>query len=124
VGSAAASSIFSPFEGGPGTLDELWEAAVCKILSLGGAQHKPLCVINIDNYFDGTIAQLKRASEENLLYGACEEYFHVEDEVAAALEWGVREHSRLQTLRSPSSLTSEAWATAESGGSTEPKVFH
>jgi predicted Rossmann-fold nucleotide-binding protein len=110
--------------GGPGTLDELWETAVCKILSLGGAQYKPLCVINIDNYFDGTIAQLKRASEENLLYGACEEYFHVEDEVAAALEWGLAEYHRLHALKSPSSLNTEAWAAAESGSSIAPKVFH
>jgi hypothetical protein len=99
---------------------------VCKILSLGGVQQKPLCVINLDRYFDGTIAQLQRASEEGLLYGACDEYFHVEEDVGSALEWSLREYKRLQAQKLASQQSGgEEWVNAEGGSDMEPtKIFH
>lgn len=122
--------------GGPGTFDELWEAAVCKILSLNNIQHKPLCVINIDGYYDGTIMQLTRAYQENLLYGTCDEYFHVENDIKHALDWSLEEYYRLQEVQrrchgvgSAEGSNEEgvmngttAWTNAE-GGITK-KVFH
>ena len=97
---------------------------MCKILALGGVQQKPLCVINLDRYFDGTIAQLQRASEEGLLYGACEEYFHVEEDVERALAWSLEEYERLHSLNQQQ-LSGEEWANAEGGSNTEStKLFH
>ncbi len=114
-------------------MDELWEAAVCKILSLGGMENKPLCVINIDNYFEGTIIQIQRAHEESLLYGSCEEYFHVETNIESAFQWSLMEFNRLKELKlrrtEPTKSETEAWVQAEGGHSgTETdstnKVFH
>ena len=50
--------------GGVGTLDELTE-----IFSLAqlGIVNKPFGILNLDGYFDGFLAQCKRANEENFL---------------------------------------------------------
>ena len=54
--------------GGVGTLDELWESVCNKSLHLGGMEKVPICVLNYNGYFDGSIAQLERASKDKLLY--------------------------------------------------------
>jgi hypothetical protein len=49
---------------------------------------KPICVINIDGFFDGSIMQLHRAAKDDLLYlSDLDEYFHVENSAEAALQW-------------------------------------
>jgi predicted Rossmann-fold nucleotide-binding protein len=73
--------------GGVGKFDELWDAVCGKSLDMKGMKHKPICVINSDGYFDGSIMQLKRAFEEGLLYHAVEDYFHVESTPSLALTW-------------------------------------
>lgn len=101
-------------------------------------QHIPLCVVNIDGYFDGTIAQITRANEENLLYDAPDEYFHVEPDITAALEWCMSKSEELshkiEQEASPNSETvgkgGSAWSMAEgsekaAGATDKPKtVFH
>ena len=42
-----------------------------------GLGSKPIVVLNHDGFYDGFIAQLKRAGSENLLYDKVEEYFSV-----------------------------------------------
>jgi hypothetical protein len=100
--------------GGPGTFDELWEVSVYRTLGLRGMQHIPVCLVNIDNYFEHTIAQLKRAEEEGLLYNNCDGYFHVESDVEKALQWSLSESDSLQQAKQ-SGVSKEAWANAEGG---------
>lgn len=50
--------------GGVGTLDELLEVYA---LVQAGILHKPLGLLNVNGYFDGLLAQLKRANEDGLL---------------------------------------------------------
>ena len=73
--------------GGVGTLDELWESVCNRSLSLGGMEKIPICVLNLDGYFDGSISQLQRAGAEGLLYHSLDEYMHVELTASAALNW-------------------------------------
>lgn len=82
--------------GGVGTFDELWDSVSQKSLRMNGLDRKPICILNYDNYFDGTIIQLKRAKEENLLYDDLEAYFHVEYDANHALNWCI---SRCDSLR-------------------------
>lgn len=127
--------------GGPGTFDELWETSVYRILGLRGMQHIPLCVVNIDGYFDGTIMQINRANEENLLYDTPDEYFHVEPDISSALEWSLRMSDELNSRKAAEAAAAgeastgvSAWSMAE--GSVEavesgdavpqppPRTFH
>lgn len=105
--------------GGPGTFDELWETSVYRILGLRGMKHIPICVVNIDGYYDGTIAQINRASEEQLLYESPEEYFHVEVDVASALRWALEASDVLMHRRATGDTGVEgagsAWSSAEGG---------
>lgn len=128
--------------GGPGTFDELWETSVYRILGLRGMQHIPLCVVNIDGYFDGTIMQINRANEENLLYDTPDEYFHVEPDITSALEWSLRMSDELTSRKAvevavagESNTGGSAWSMAEgsvdaqSGSAQAPQpttktVFH
>jgi uncharacterized protein (TIGR00730 family) len=73
--------------GGVGTLDELWDAVCTKSLGLGGLLNKPISVVNVNNYFDGSIAQLKAAEMAGLLYGPANTYFEVHSSAAEALDW-------------------------------------
>ena len=74
--------------GGVGTLDELWDSVCGKSLHMKGMFNKPICVVNVDGYFNGSILQLQRAAEENLLYSSnLDDYFHVEDDPKSALSW-------------------------------------
>ena len=73
--------------GGVGTLDEMWEAACNRSLRLGGMEKIPICILNIEGYYDGSLAQLDRAFEDSLLYQSPGNYFHVETDPAAAIAW-------------------------------------
>ena len=74
--------------GGVGTLDELWDSVCGKSLNMKGMVNKPICVINTDGYFNGSILQLQRAADDNLLYSSnLDDYFHVEDSPESALDW-------------------------------------
>ena len=81
--------------GGVGTLDELWESTCNKSLHLGGMEKIPICILNINGYYNGSIEQLKRAGKDNLLYQAVEEYLHVETTPLEALNWCFKQINRL-----------------------------
>jgi uncharacterized protein (TIGR00730 family) len=76
--------------GGVGTFDELWDAVCTKSLGLGGLSSKPICVVDVDGFFDGSIAQLHRAADEGLLHHPRDTYFHVAASTAEALAWCVQ----------------------------------
>ncbi|KAJ1454439.1 hypothetical protein M885DRAFT_521685 [Pelagophyceae sp. CCMP2097] len=73
--------------GGVGTLDELWDAASSR--QLGFKVAKPICILNLDGYFAGTLMQLDRAASEGLLSKAPWEIFHVVSSAEEALAWCV-----------------------------------
>mmetsp|Transcript_12579 Transcript_12579/g.19000 ORF Transcript_12579/g.19000 Transcript_12579/m.19000 type:complete len:222 (-) Transcript_12579:15-680(-) len=117
--------------GGPGTFDELWETSVYRILGLRGMRHIPICVVNIDHYFDGTIMQLQRAHDESLLYDVMEEYFHVENDVEAALAWSLaasdrfRQKQQQEPSNDPTGGGGDKWANAEGSETTQNnKTFY
>ena len=80
--------------GGVGTLDELWESTCNRSLRLGGMEKIPICVLNVDGYYDGSLAQLSRAFKDGLLYNQTEQYFHVESDSSAAIAWCLEEVAR------------------------------
>ena len=49
--------------------------------------HKPVCLVNIDGFYDGFITQIQRAHAENFLYGPVEDYLHWENDVGSALDY-------------------------------------
>lgn len=49
--------------GGVGTFDELWHCVCGKSLTLHGLEMVPICVLNTDGFYDGSIQQLQRAHE-------------------------------------------------------------
>ena len=73
--------------GGVGTFDELWDGISSRSLGMKDMTTKPICIVNIDGFYDGTIAQMHRAHKDGILYEDLEEYFHVENSVEGALEW-------------------------------------
>lgn len=75
--------------GGVGTFDELWDGISARSLGMKGMTTKPICVVNINGFFDGSIAQMNRAFEDGILYQEVSEYFHVENNVTDALNWCV-----------------------------------
>ena len=79
--------------------------------------HIPLCVVNIDDYYAGTIAQLSRANEEGLLYDSPEDYFHVETDVLSALNWCLAESDKLKApVEAPVGSDSAMPPSSASGG--------
>lgn len=77
--------------GGIGTLDEMWDAACGKSLQMNGLADKPICILNIDGYYDGSIIQLQQAFKDNLLYDTPEAYFHVVNQPSEAIDWCLSE---------------------------------
>lgn len=83
----AESDCVIAMPGGVGTFDELWDGVSSKSLRMKGLAHTPICVVNIDGYYDGFIKQLYRAKQDGILYHDVEKYFHVVDDVSAALDF-------------------------------------
>jgi len=71
--------------GGVGTIDEMWDAA--SNLQLGFKSARPVVLVNVDGYYDSTLAQLRRAYDEGLTSKAPEELLHAVPDAAAALDW-------------------------------------
>lgn len=105
--------------GGVGTLEELWESVSAKSLGMKGLHEKEICVVNINGFFDGSIAQLKRAHEEKLLYLPLEDYFNVVNSAEDAIQWC---HSTL-TSSCPSASTTQH-DTTESSNRVASKVVN
>jgi uncharacterized protein (TIGR00730 family) len=74
---------FVALPGGYGTLDELLEAATHAQL---GYHHKPVGLLNVDDYFDGLLAQLKRAVTEGFLASEQLARLHVASDPEALLD--------------------------------------
>mmetsp|Transcript_18937 Transcript_18937/g.38471 ORF Transcript_18937/g.38471 Transcript_18937/m.38471 type:complete len:257 (+) Transcript_18937:44-814(+) len=70
--------------GGVGTWDELWEGVA--ELSLGFNQI-PICVVNVDGYYDSFRSMLERAAKEKLIYQKPEVLLHFAHDAADALDW-------------------------------------
>ncbi|MFW5751565.1 MAG: TIGR00730 family Rossman fold protein [Planctomycetota bacterium] len=68
--------------GGPGTWEEFWEVAVERQV---GTHQRPLILINHQGFYDGFLAQSRRAHAQGFLYGAVEELFAVASDAEAAL---------------------------------------
>lgn len=79
--------------GGVGTFDEMWDAICGKSLKMKGLDHKPICLLNTNGYFNGSIEQMKQAYEDSLLYSEIEDYFHVVNTPEEAVAWCMREYS-------------------------------
>ena len=77
--------------GGVGTFDEFWESVSGKALGMKGLAQKPICLINIDGFYDGFLMQMRRTYEEGMLYSTPESYFHAESTSEKALEWCLQE---------------------------------
>lgn len=73
--------------GGVGTFDELWDGISSRSLAMKGMSMKPICIVNLNGYYDGSIMQMHRAKKDGILYEDIDEYFHVEDNVEDALRW-------------------------------------
>lgn len=80
--------------GGVGTFDEFWDVVCSRSLSMKGVDDKPICLVNLDGFYDGFIAQLQRAFDEGLLYMPVAHFFRVETTVEGALNYCVEEFNR------------------------------
>ena len=79
-----------------GTFDEMWDCVCCKKLNMNGLDHKPVCLLNYNGYFDGSIEQLKRAHDDHMLYGEPESYFHTVTTIQEAMSYCISEVKRLK----------------------------
>ena len=91
--------------GGVGTLDEMWDCICCKKLDMNGLEHKPLCLLNYDGFFDGSVIQLHKANDENMLYGEPDSYFHAVQTIEDAISYSLKE---VQKIKSTTMQTSKA----------------
>jgi len=82
---------FLVLPGGPGTYDELWEVISEYQLGLPKAKcPRPICLVNVDGYYDPTIMQLQRCYDDGMLYKEVEEVVHCEPDAASALNYIVQ----------------------------------
>lgn len=70
--------------GGMGTWDELWEAACLKGIGLSAT---PICVVDVNGFYEGFRMQLQRAQDDLLLYGDPDRLVHFETTPEGALNW-------------------------------------
>ena len=80
---AARADAFVALPGGFGTLDELFEILTWSQL---GLHRKPCAVLNVEGYFDGLLAFLDRAQDEQLLRPEYRAMLLVESEPARLVE--------------------------------------
>jgi uncharacterized protein (TIGR00730 family) len=80
---------FVVMPGGFGTLDELFDFLCAKGLQMKGVAGKPIVLVNLKKYYDGTVAQLRRAEADSLLYAPVSSSLHVTDTAEEALAWCV-----------------------------------
>ena len=50
--------------GGVGTLDEIFDCVCGKSLGMKGMVYKPVCLVNVDGFYDGLVMQMDRSHEE------------------------------------------------------------
>ena len=82
------SDCFVSLPGGPGTFDELFEFICEKQL---GFHNKPVVIVNIDNYYDGIIAQLNEAKDKKLLHSNVENMVYICSNIEDAIKYCEKE---------------------------------
>lgn len=73
--------------GGVGTFEELWDTVANKSCKFCDLEKIPICLVNINGFYDGFVLQLKRAAEDGLLYGDPESLIHIVEDPVAAVTW-------------------------------------
>lgn len=86
--------------GGVGTFDEFWDIVCSRSLNMKGVDEKPICLVNVDGFYDGFIMQLQRSYDEGMLYMPVSKFFRVETTVEAALNYCVEEFNRPKPVSS------------------------
>ena len=82
------SDAFLVLPGGPGTYDELWEVISEFQLELPkGKCPRPVCLVNVEGYYDPTIMQLQKCYDDGMLYKEVSEVIHHEPNAASALAY-------------------------------------
>ena len=67
---------FIVLPGGPGTWDELWEVVSEVQIGIGvgsPSRRCPVVLVNVDGYYDGFVAQMRRAYSEGIMYAPPED---------------------------------------------------
>lgn len=70
--------------GGPGTWDELFELVALRQLGMSAL---PICLVNIDGFYDGFVAQLARAQADGVSKVSAHKLLPVFETVEEALAW-------------------------------------
>jgi len=73
--------------GGVGTFEEIWDTVSAKSCKFCDLERMPICLVNINGFYDGFILQLRRAAEDGLLYGSPENLIHVVEDPVMAVTW-------------------------------------
>lgn len=82
--------------GGVGTLDELF---MCLAMVATKFRDLPIVIVNVDGYYDGTIAQMERAERDGLLRQPSSQLMTVVNTPAEAVEWCLANVSATHTVR-------------------------
>lgn len=83
--------------GGPGTYDEMWEVISERQLALPkGKVPRPVVLVNVEGYWNPSLAQLQRCYNDGMLYKQPGEVVHSEATSAEALAWIVADVHRLR----------------------------
>jgi uncharacterized protein (TIGR00730 family) len=111
--------------GGPGTWDELWEAACARGIGLTAI---PIVVVNVDGFYDPFLAMMERAYKEEMIKLEPHQLIHYEDNAEDAIRWieaalehddphahGLRSRDARSAMRKASFMTAPAWEDGESG---------
>lgn len=85
----------------------MWDCVCCKKLNMNGLDHKPVCLLNYNGFFDGSIDQLNRAHADDMLYGEPESYFHVVTTIEEAMRYSISEVKRLKQNNKTLSITNK-----------------
>ena len=78
--------------GGPGTWDELWEAACARGIGLATI---PIVVVNKNGFYDPFLRIMERAYQEGLTKLQPDELIHFESDAEGAVQWIESVHSKV-----------------------------
>ncbi len=107
--------------GGVGTFEEMCETISAKSLGMMGLKNKGICVLNIDGFFDGWLAQMERAYRDGLLYGPVNGFFDLVTTPEEAISWTVKQ---MVNKSSPSSsVAGSPSATTEDSSSGVTRIY-
>ena len=93
-----SADAFIVLPGGPGTWDELWEVVSEVQIGIGaGRRQCPVVLLNVGGYYDGFVAQMKRAYQDGIMYKAPSEVLHVVETAKDAVDSIERAASEAKT---------------------------